>query len=221
MKENSIREPNRTITLENRDEEGKYILYSGEERERKYGFFGYSDKMHFPFKRLTIPKTYVRFNEENNSLRFIFEYNFENNTNSIFGVSFKKKGGKFGPALYGSKLNSIYKVSQIMDKANKIPCEPSFIGGGILGETIPSGVKINEEPYFNYLLIRGPNEKFNEILEWKTNIFGDNYPINYKKIFHKKTKISKKQLKKIDSSLPLDDNGQEIKESDLVKLILK
>jgi len=209
---------NKTLTI-NKNEEENYLLYSGEERKRKFGFFGYSDKMHFVKKKMTIPQTilYVKDDE----LRIVFRYLVENEPHYIFGRSFKKKEENDGILFEGNRLKHIYKLSKIMDNAKKIPCEPSYVGGGFGGDIIPRGVNIEDEIYWKTFNAIAMQESLRNSYEWKTNFFGDNYQINYLTLIHRKTKIPRRKIKEIDKLYPLDDNKEEIKESDLVKIILR
>lgn len=210
----------KTITLEEQTEKGKYILFSGEERKRKYDFFGYSDKMHFPTKKQTTP--YVElFLREKDEVRCVFNYLIEDMPNGLFGRSFKNEGDENHILIKGQNLINTYRVFEIMNQAKKIPCEPSYVGGGILGDAIPRGTYIEEEVYYKTLNELKEKTSLKEAIEWKFNFLGDSYTINYLTYIHKKTRIPKRKIKKIEQAHPSDDSKQIIRENDLVKIVMK
>ena len=204
---------NKIITLEGKNRNGDYLLYSGEERKRKFGFFGYSDKMHFVRRKQSIPyvELFLRTGEE---IRNVFKYNVENEDYSLFGRSFQNKGDKNQIVIEGKNLVDTYRIFEIMNSAKKIPCIPSYVGGSLAGDIIPRGINVESEIYwktFNELKEKIP---LKDAIEWKFNFLGDSYAINYLKFINKKTRVSKKKIKQIEKLFPLDDNGEEIKESD-------
>jgi hypothetical protein len=210
----------KTIILNEKNVEGNYILYSGEERKRKYDFFGYSDKIHFVRKKQSISEVELCL-RENDEIMVLFKYEVENKPHYLFSRSFQNKGNKDKILIEGKNLITTYKIFEIMNNARKIPCEPSYLGGGLLGDLIPKGINIESEIYWKTYNELSNGEFLKEALEWKFNFLGDKYAINYLTFLHKKTRIPREKIKQIENSSLLDDKKEKITESDLVEIILQ
>jgi hypothetical protein len=244
----------KTITLTNKNEQGEYILFSGEERKRKVGYLGVdATGLHFPYKREITPE--VRIIEDRNcSVPFnLVEFYLKDKKGKIEEYIFKKKV-KFCQEkeinllniIEGKNIIELYRTFKLIDNATKIPfkkfwekCPSEYL---LLGSSHEIEVK-NFKPYtkisdiyqryFEYKAEK--NIRLDDTFEFKHNfwtaLFADPVGlfevienpivISYLKEISKQTKMSKKKIQKIDRLYPLDDNKEEIKESDLVNLILK
>ncbi len=238
------------ITLENKNPEGNYLLLSGEMKKRKIGYWTFKNedllkpvklevkpnisirKVQFnPNEKelilascyLTESKQYFFCNEEIG--RYIPSLGMSIRGDPLAGNEIICFGTTFGsifslaldntdenlenPIINGKSLISTYRAFSLLDKSKKIPTEKewSYSHAG----TWAGQIEIHDSA---------------SSIIWSkiySNFFENNFNLDQKlrdRII-KKTKIQKEELDQILNLHPKDDSGQEIKESDLVKLVLK
>ena len=213
----------KTLTLKETNEKGDYLLYSGKDKKRRRDLFGiYGDKIYFPRKKESIPIIKLGMQKDSN-LRVIFGYYMTNKYEPIFGETYQNKGNKEQPIMNGKQLKKIHRFLQMLNKSNKIPYEPKYTGGGLIGDSICTGIGIDESPYYNISnFIMGENDS-KVHMAWSRSLFNNNSLMPYPKYIKRIFGISQVELNKIleNYDFPSDDSNKEIKESDLIRLILK
>jgi len=245
---------NKTLTLTEKNEQGKYILFSGEERKRRLGYLGIDARgLNFPHKRKITPEVRITESRDCSIPINIIEFYLRDKKGKIEEYIFNKKI-KFCKekeinnqnVIGGKDLIELYRTFKLIDNATKIPFKifweksPSeyLLSGSsheIEVKNFKPYSKISDiyQKYFEYKAEK--NIRLKDPFKFKytfwTALFSEPVSlfevsetpkmISYLEEISKQTKMSKKKIQKIDKLYPIDDNKEEIKESDLVRLILK
>jgi len=227
----------KTITINEYSQNKNGIIFSGEINKKKLGSWIFQrDELYRPINLEVIPKAAILLRNFGNSDFEIYISYFldESKKNSLdnnesgryepklnltlgndgsgsYRSLFKKQIGtsktKEHIEIKGVKIIDMYRTFELINHSKKIPTEKDW--------TI-----FHKESAFGLPYTEGYSD-----IAW-TSIYNDFFEenqSNYDKFLnklHKKTKIGKENISKIINIYPLDDNNQEIKENDLVRIIM-
>jgi len=225
---------NKTLTLTEKNIEGNGILYSGDYQKRKLGswMFGHRKEILRPIKLETKPEVSICSGEFFTTISFYLNERekymlnsrdsgrYEERIDKVLGTDKEgydrilftrienKDKDKKDLIVKGENIISIYRTFELLNESKKIPLKKDWHyshGESWAGLPIIEGYyNLNWTDIYKQFLLdnKNPSEKLIDEIEKKTN-------------------VKKAKIEEITNLYPLDDNKEEIRESDLVRLILK